>query len=65
MIKKNEVDLLEAMDMMDVPEDFLGKLAEAGKLKSRRADGNLYFVREEIEQLIDRDIEQARSHEAS
>jgi hypothetical protein len=45
-----EVDLLEAMDMLDVPEEVLGKLAEEGKLKSRHAYGTIYFVREEIEE---------------
>jgi len=60
-MRRNEVDLLEAMDMLDVPEEVLGKLAEEGKLKSRRADGTLHFVREEIEQLIDQQIEEVRS----
>jgi hypothetical protein len=33
----SEVDLLEAMDLWDVPHELLGKLAEDGKLRSRRA----------------------------
>lgn len=56
-----EVDLLQAMFMLDVPEEVLGKLAEEGKLKARRADGTIYFLREEIEELVDRQIEEARS----
>jgi len=57
-----EVDLLQAMFMVDVPEEVLGKLAEEGKLKSRRADGTIYFLREEIEELVDRQAEEARSN---
>jgi hypothetical protein len=53
-----EVDLLEAMDMLDVPEEVLGKLAEEGTLKARRADGTIYFLYEEIEALIIRQIEE-------
>jgi len=61
---RTEVDLFEAMDMLDVTEEVLGKLAEEGKLKSRRADGTVYFVREEIDQIIDREIEEVRSQGA-
>jgi hypothetical protein len=39
--------LLEAMDMWDVPEEVLVKMAVEGKLKSRRADGAIYFLRNE------------------
>jgi hypothetical protein len=60
-ISKNEVDLLEAMDMLDVPEEVLVKLAEEGKLKSRRASGTIYFLRVEIDEIIDRKIEEAWS----
>ena len=58
---KIEVDLFEAMSMADVPEEVLGKLAEEGKLKSRRADGTIYFLREQIEALVERQVEEARS----
>ena len=61
MIRKNEVDLLEAMDMLDVPEEVLGRLAEEGTLKSRRADGTIYFLCDEIDRIIDREIELVRS----
>jgi hypothetical protein len=57
-----EVDLIQAMFMLDVPEEFLGKLAEEGKLKSRRANGTIYFLREEIEELVDRQADEARSN---
>ena len=57
-----EVDLLQAMFMLDVPEEVLGRLAEEGKLKTRRADGTIYFLREQIEELVDRQIEEARSN---
>ena len=63
-MRQNEVDLLEAMDMLDVPEEVLGKLAEEGKLKSRRADATSYFLREEIEALVDRQIDEQRLSEA-
>jgi hypothetical protein len=56
-----EVDLLEAMDMLDVTEEVLGRMAEEGRLKSRSADGAIYFLREEIDALIDRQIDEVRS----
>lgn len=58
---RDEVDLSEAIDMTDLSEEALGKLSEWGKLKSRRADGTVYFVREEIEALIDLSIDEVRS----
>jgi hypothetical protein len=61
--KRIEVDLLEAMRMLDVPEEVLGKLAEEGKLKSRSADGTIYFLREEIEKIAARQAEEVRSTE--
>ncbi len=63
MIRKNEVDFLEALDMLDVPEEVLGRLAEEGKVKSRKTDGTIYFLREEIDQIIDREIDLVRSGE--
>ena len=60
---RNEVDFFEAMRLLDVPEEVLGKLVEEGKLKSRRADGAIYFVREQIEELIGRQIQEVRSEE--
>jgi hypothetical protein len=60
---KIDVDLFEAMSMADVPEEVLGKLAEQGKLKSRSADGTIYFLREQIEELIARQVEEARPSE--
>jgi hypothetical protein len=59
----NEVDLREALSILDVPEEVLGKLAEEGKIKSRTADGTVYFLREQIEQLLARQIEEVRSTE--
>jgi hypothetical protein len=44
--------------MVDPPKEVLGKLAKERKLKWRRADGAIYIVRDEIEQLIDRQIEE-------
>jgi hypothetical protein len=64
-VHRNEVDLFEAMDMTDLPQEVLGKLAEEGKLKARRADGTIYFLREQIEELIDREIDEALSQDAS
>jgi hypothetical protein len=58
---RDEVDVIEALDLLDVPEEVLGRLAEEGKLKSRRADGTIYFLRAEIEELVDREIAEARS----
>lgn len=60
-IHTNEVDLFAAMRMTDLPEEVLGKLAEEGKLKSRRAGGEIYFLREEIDALFARQIDEARA----
>jgi hypothetical protein len=58
---KIEVDLFEAMSMADVPEEVLGKLTKQGKLKSRSADGTIYFLREQIEELVEQQADEARS----
>jgi hypothetical protein len=60
-----EVDFREAMRMLDVPEEVLGKLSEERKLKSRPADGTIYFLREQIEQLVDLQSQEVRSVEFS
>ncbi len=52
------VDLFEAMRLLDVPEEVLGRLAQQGKLKSRHADGTIYFLRDEIEALVGRQLEE-------
>jgi hypothetical protein len=63
MKRDDEVELWDAADELDVPEEVLGKMAEEGKLKSRRADGTIYFLREQIEELVDRQIQELRSEE--
>jgi hypothetical protein len=60
---RNEVDFRQAMDLLDVPEEILGKLAEEGKLKSRRADGTIYFLRDEVDALVNRQAEEVRSED--
>jgi hypothetical protein len=60
-IFRNEVDFLEALDTLDVSEEVLGRLAEEGKVKSQRADGTIYFLREEIEKLVGLQIEEVRA----
>ncbi|MGB2679142.1 MAG: hypothetical protein WAN12_18825 [Candidatus Acidiferrum sp.] len=60
-----EVDLLQAMFMLEVPEEVLGRLVEEKKLRTRRVDGTIYFLRSEIEQLRDRQGDEARSKGAS
>jgi len=63
---RTEVDLFEAMRMLDLSsEELLVKMAEERKLKSRRAGGSLYFLREEVEALVVRQIEEARSSEGN
>jgi len=41
MLRRYEMDLFQAMDMLDVPEEVLGKMPEEGKLKSRPADAKI------------------------
>jgi len=55
-----EVNLLEAMDMTDMTEDELGRLAEEGNLKVRRVGANIYFDVESVEQLVERTVDEAR-----
>lgn len=58
---KIEVDAVEAMRMLDVPEEILGKIAEQEKLKSRCADGTRYFLKSDIEKIAARQVEEVRS----
>jgi hypothetical protein len=62
---KFDVDLLEAMDMLDVPEEVLGRMAAEGKLTTRRRKGTIYFSVEEIDEIIDREIEEECSKDVS
>jgi hypothetical protein len=55
---QNEIDLQEAMSILDVPEQILGRLIEEGKLRARRTDSNLYFLRDEIEALVARQVDE-------
>ena len=64
-MRATEVDLAEAVRLLDLPEEAVCRLAEAGKLKSPRAAGELYMVREEVEALRRRQIEEVRAQEAS
>lgn len=64
-MRATEVDLAEAVKLLDLAEEVVCRLAEAGKLKSRRAAGELYMVREEAEALRRRQIEEVRAQEAS
>ncbi len=61
MQRDDEIELWDAADELDLPEDALGRMIEQGKLKSRRADGTVYVLYEEIEQLIERQREEFRS----
>jgi Helix-turn-helix domain len=65
MMRRNEVELFEAIEMTDLEEETLLRLAEAGELKARRAGGTVYFEREEIDALIDRMVADAREEIAS
>ena len=58
MQRHDEIELWDAADQLDVPEEVLGRLAAEGIIKSRHADGRIYFLREEIEALEDRQIEE-------
>ena len=42
--REEEVDLLEAMDMLDVPEEVLGKMAAEGKQIAARQRNCLLFI---------------------
>lgn len=60
-VGRDEIELSDAANAVDLPAHVLGRLAEQGQLKVRRADGNVYFVREQIEQLVTRQIEEIES----
>jgi len=65
MLRRNEVEILEAIDMTDLEEETLLKLAEEGKLTARRAGGTVYFERESLDRLIERMVADARNEVAS
>jgi hypothetical protein len=50
-------------NMLDLPEEILGKLAEEGQIGAHRADSRIYFLREKIEELTDRQIAEIRREE--
>jgi hypothetical protein len=56
--------LFDAADLLEMPQESLCRLAE-GKLKSRRVGDDLYFLREEIEALHSKQLEEVRAQEAS
>ena len=58
-----EVDAVEAMRMLDLSEEILGKIAEQEKLKTRHADGTVYFLRQQILDLLARQLDEARPAE--
>lgn len=65
-MRANEVDLVGAVRLLDdVPPEVICRLAESGKLKTRQADGNVFFLISEIEDLARRSAEEARAAEAS
>jgi hypothetical protein len=55
------IELSDAANVVDLPAQVLGRLAEQGQLKFRRTDGQLYFLRTDISELIGRQIEELRS----
>jgi len=65
MQRSDEMHLCEAVDLLEMPLEILCRLAEEGKVKSRRAGEDLYFVRQEIEALRRKQVEEARAQEAS
>ena len=64
MQRRDEISLLDAAELLEMPLETLGRLAEEGKVKSRRGAGEMYFVREEVESLRRRQIEEVRAAEA-
>jgi hypothetical protein len=64
-MRQNEVDLVEAARRLDVSVEVLGTLARERNLKLRLADGTIYFLRKDIEELVDLHVEEERSKAAS
>ena len=65
MQRRDEIGLFDAADLLDLPEENLCRLAEEGKVKSRLVDGGFYFLREAIESLRRKQVEELRAQEAS
>ena len=65
MQRRDEIGLFGAADLLDLPEENLCRLAKEGKVKSRRVDGALCFLREEIESLRRMKAKELRAQEAS
>ena len=49
----NEVELRKAAVLVGLPQQVLLNLAEKKRLLSRRDDGTIYLVREEVDGLIE------------
>ena len=65
MQTRDEIALVDAADLLEMPLESLCRLAEEGKVKSRRAGDDLHFLREEIEALHRKQVEEVRRQEAS
>jgi hypothetical protein len=65
MQRRDEISLCDAADLLETPQESLYRLAEEGKLKSRRAGGDLYFLREESESLHGNQVEELRAQVSS
>jgi hypothetical protein len=64
-MRANEADLAEAVRLLDLPAEVVCRLAEAGKLKSRQADGTVYFLILHVQDLARCQAEEARAAEPS
>lgn len=61
--RRDEIELSDAANAVDLPDHVLGRLAEQGQLKFRRAGAQIFFLREDVSELIGRQIEEIRSTE--
>jgi excisionase family DNA binding protein len=64
MMRRDQISLLEACSVTGCTEDQLVLLAESGRLKARRAGGDMFFLREELEALVEAEVEKTRGRVA-
>jgi len=65
MQRDDEIELWDAADELGVSEESIWQMIEKGTLKCRRAEGTIYLLTEQIDDLVDRQIEEVRSSEGN
>jgi hypothetical protein len=65
MQRRDELSLFDAADLLEMSPEDLCRLCEEGKVKCRRAGDERYFLRDEIQALRRKQVDEVRAQEAS